>query len=138
GKRSRDEAAGLAREGGAAAIAETMLPKMLAPSAPPALVDRVRDIMSAAPVRGIVGERTAARERPDSSALLPDLRGIPTLVMVGSEDRMTPPARASAMASSIPDARFIVISAAAHLPTLEQPSIVTDGLRAFLAGLAAG
>jgi YbgC/YbaW family acyl-CoA thioester hydrolase len=138
GKRSRDEAAGLAREGGAAAIAETMLPKMLAPSAPPALVDRVRDIMSAAPVAGIVGALAAMRDRPDSSALLPDLRGIPTLVMVGSEDRMTPPARASAMASAIPDARLIVISGAGHLPTLEQPSIVTDGLRAFLAGLAAG
>ena len=138
GKRSRDEAAGLAREGGAAAIAETMLPKMLAPSAPAALVERVREIMSAAPVAGIVGALSAMRDRADSTALLADLRGLPTLVMVGSEDRMTPPARASAMASAIPDARLIVISSAGHLPTLEQPSVVTDGLRAFLAGLAAG
>jgi len=136
GKRSRDEAAALAREGGAAAIAETMLPKMLSPSAPVALVERVREIMSAAPVAGIVGALTAMRDRADSTALLPDLRGLPTLVMVGSEDRMTPPARASAMASAIPDARLIVVSGAAHLPTLEQPSVVTDALRAFLAGLA--
>jgi pimeloyl-ACP methyl ester carboxylesterase len=115
-----------------------MLPKMLAPSAPPALVERVREIMSAAPVAGIVGALSAMRDRADSTALLADLRGIPTLVMVGSEDRMTPPARASAMASAIPDARLIVISGAGHLPPLEQPSVVTDGLRAFLAGLAQG
>jgi 3-oxoadipate enol-lactonase len=138
GKRSRDEAAALAREGGAAAVAETMLPKMLAPTAPAALVDRVRGIMAAAPVAGIVGALAAMRERADSSAMLPELRGVPTLVMVGSEDRMTPPARASAMASAIPDARLIVVSGAGHLPTLEQPSIVTDALRAFLSGLAAG
>jgi 3-oxoadipate enol-lactonase len=136
GKRSRDEAAALAREGGAAAIAETMLPKMLASSAPPALVQRVREIMSAAPVPGIIGALTAMRDRADSTGMLADLRGVPALVMVGAEDRMTPPARASAMASAIPDARLIVVSGAGHLPTLEQPSVVTDALRAFLAGLA--
>ncbi len=135
GKRSRDEAAALAREGGAAAIAETMLPKVLASSAPTELVERTRQLMSAAPVSGIVGALTAMRDRADSTPLLGSLVGIPALVMVGSEDRLTPPARASAMASAIPDARLIVVAGAAHLPTLEQPSVVTDALRAFLSGL---
>jgi YbgC/YbaW family acyl-CoA thioester hydrolase len=135
GRRSREEAAALAREGGAAAIAETMLPKVLAGSAPTELVDRLRDLMSAAPVSGVVGALTAMRDRADSTALLASLAGIPTLVMVGSEDRLTPPARASAMASAIPDARLIVVAGAAHLPTLEQPAVVTDAMRAFLSGL---
>jgi 3-oxoadipate enol-lactonase len=138
GKRSRDEAAAMARERGAAAIAETMLPKMLAASADPVLVERVRRIMSAAPVAGIVGALAAMRDRADSTPLLAELRGIPSLVMVGSEDKITPPARASAMAAAIPEARLIVVAGAAHLPTLEQPAVVTDALRAFLAGLARG
>jgi 3-oxoadipate enol-lactonase len=137
GKRSREEAAALAREGGAAAIAETMLPKVLADSAPADLVERMRELMSAAPVSGIVGALTAMRDRADSTALLGSLAGIPALVMVGSEDRLTPPARASAMASAIPDARLIVVAGAAHLPTLEQPAVVTDAMRAFLSGLEA-
>lgn len=136
GKRSRDEAAAMARERGAAAIAEAMLPRMLAASADPVLVERVRQIMSAAPVAGIVGALAAMRDRADSTALLPDLRGIPTLVMVGSEDRLTPPARASAMAAAVPEARLIVVAGAAHLPTLEQPAVVTAALRTFLGGLA--
>ena len=57
--------------------------------------------------------------------------------MVGAEDRLTPPARASAMASAIPEARLIVVAGAAHLPTLEQPTVVTDAIRAFLGGLEA-
>jgi YbgC/YbaW family acyl-CoA thioester hydrolase len=137
GKRLRDEAAGLAREAGAAAIAETMLPNMLAPLAAADLVERVRGIMSAAPVSGIVGALAAMRERPDSTAMLPSLNGLPALVMVGAEDRLTPPARASAMASAIPEARLIVVAGAAHLPTLEQPTVVTDAIRAFLGGLEA-
>jgi pimeloyl-ACP methyl ester carboxylesterase len=71
-----------------------------------------------------VGALAAMRERPDSTAMLPSLNGLPALVMVGAEDRLTPPARASAMASAIPEARLIVVAGAAHLPTLEQPTVV--------------
>lgn len=137
GKRLRDDAAALAREGGAAAIAETMLHSMVASSATAELLQRVREIMSAAPVSGIVGALAAMRDRPDSTALLASLTGIPVLVMVGAEDRLAPPARASAMASAIPEARLIVVAGAAHLPTIEQPPVVTDAMRAFLAGLEA-
>jgi 3-oxoadipate enol-lactonase len=137
GKRLRDEAAALAREGGAAAIAETMLPNMLAGSASAELVQRVRAIMAAAPVAGIVGALGAMRERPDSAGMLASLTGLPTLILVGADDRLTPPARASAMASALPDARMIVVAGAAHLPTLEQPTVVTDAVRAFLEGLEA-
>ena len=133
----RDDAAALAREGGAAAIAETMLHNMVASSATPELLQRVREIMSAAPVSGIVGALAAMRDRPDSTPLLASLTGIPVLVMVGAEDRLAPPARASAMASAIPEARAIVVAGAAHLPTIEQPLVVTDAMRAFLAGLEA-
>ena len=55
-------------------------------------------MIAATPVAGIVGALAAMRDRPDSTALLPDLAGLPTLVMVGAEDRITPPDAARAMA----------------------------------------
>ena len=49
--------------------------------------------------------------------MLPDLAGIPTLVIVGDEDEVTPPAQARAMADAIPGASLVVIRSAGHLPT---------------------
>jgi len=138
GKKSRDAAAASAREQGAEALAEAMLPKVLGASTlagGPATVERVRAIMSATPVPGMVGALGAMRDRPDSTPLLPDLAGIPALVIVGNEDEVTPAAQARAMADAIPGASLVVIRSAGHLPTLERPVETTDALLAFLDGL---
>ncbi len=132
GKRARDAAAGQAREGGAEVIAEAMLPKMLAPGAPEALVTDVRALMAATPVAGIVGALGAMRDRPDSMALLPTLAGLPALVIAGGSDQLMPVSEMSAMAAAIPGARLVVAPGAGHLPTLEASSVVTDALREFL------
>lgn len=133
GKRARDAAAAQAREGGAGVIADAMLPKMLAPGAPEGLVARVRALMAATPVPGIVGALGAMRDRPDSMSLLPALAGLPALVIAGGSDQLMPVSEMSAMAAAIPGARLVVAPGAGHLPTLETPSIVTDALRTFLA-----
>jgi pimeloyl-ACP methyl ester carboxylesterase len=72
------------------------------------------------------------RDRPDSESLLATLADIPTLVMVGEADAVTPPDRARAMAKAIPGARLAIIPGAAHLPPVEQPQEVTRQLREFL------
>lgn len=133
GKRARDAAAAEAREGGAGVIADAMLPKMLAPGAPEGLVARVRALMAATPVPGIVGALGAMRDRPDSMSLLSALAGLPALVIAGGSDQLMPVSEMSAMAAAIPGARLVVAPGAGHLPTLETPSIVTDALRTFLA-----
>ncbi len=135
GRRARDAAAARAREGGAAAIAEAMLPKMLAPGVPEALVKQVRALMAATPVPGIVGALGAMRDRPDSAALLPTLAGLPALVIAGGSDQLIPGGETSAMAATIPGARLVVAPGAGHLPTLEAPSVVTEALRDFLGRL---
>jgi 3-oxoadipate enol-lactonase len=138
GKRNRDVAAATARELGAEAIADGMLPKMLGHSTRtgmPATVERVRATMAAVPVAGIVGALGAMRDRPDSTSQLPDLAGLPTLVIVGDEDEVTPPAQARAMADAIPGASLVVIRSAGHLPTVERPVETTDAILAFLEGL---
>ncbi len=138
GRMNRDAAAATAREQGAEAIAEAMLPKALGAStlaSAPATVERARTIMAATPVAGLVGALGAMRDRPDSTPMLPDLAGVPTLVIVGDEDGLTPPAQARAMADAIPGASLVVIRSAGHLPMLERPVETTDAIQAFLAGL---
>jgi 3-oxoadipate enol-lactonase len=135
GKRNRDAAAATAREQGAEAIAEAMLPKVLGASTlagAPATVERVRAMMAATPVPGIIGALGAMRDRSDSTPMLPELAGIPVLVIVGDEDEVTPPAQARAMADAIPGASLVVIRSAGHLPTIERPVETTDALLAFL------
>lgn len=52
----------------------------------------------------------------------------PTLVMVGAEDRATPPARAREIADGIPGAKLVEIPGAGHLSALENPRMVTRAL----------
>ena len=139
GKKGRDAAAATAREQGAEAVAETMLPKVLGASTlagVPTTVERVRAMMAATPVAGMVGALGAMRDRPDSSPLLAELGDIPTLVIVGEEDEVTPVAQARAMANAISGASLVVIRSAGHIPALERPVETTDALLAFLAGIS--
>jgi YbgC/YbaW family acyl-CoA thioester hydrolase len=135
GKRARDLAAATAREGGAAAIAEQMIPKLMGPTTrgrAPETVAQVRAMIEGAPVSGIVGALGALRDRPDSTDDLPGLAGLPVLIIVGEEDEVTPPSRARAMAEAIPGARVVVIPGAGHVPPLERPAATTQALLEFL------
>jgi YbgC/YbaW family acyl-CoA thioester hydrolase len=137
-RRARDAAAATARERGAAVVGETMLPKMLAPSTMsgrPEVVDRVRSLMAGTPVAGMVGALGAMRDRAGSESLLPTLADIPTLVMVGAADILTPPDQARAMAEAIPGARLAIIPGAGHLPPVEQPAATAESLLEFLRSL---
>jgi pimeloyl-ACP methyl ester carboxylesterase len=66
----------------------------------------------------------------------PDLAGIavPTLVLVGAEDALTPPDIAREMANAIPGAHQEIIPDSGHVSTLEQPVAVTTALLAWLDG----
>jgi 3-oxoadipate enol-lactonase len=134
-RRARDAAAAIAREGGAAAIAEQMLPKMLSPATAagaPDIVARVQAIMAGTPVAGVVGALAAMRDRPASTGLLPTLAGLPTLVLVGEDDALIPPEQGRRLAGAIPGARLVVVPGAGHLPPVERPTEVTAALREFL------
>ncbi|MDT0387767.1 bifunctional 3-oxoadipate enol-lactonase/4-carboxymuconolactone decarboxylase PcaDC [Streptomyces dubilierae] len=52
--------------------------------------------------------------------------GVPTLVLVGSDDQVTGPAEARTLVAGIPDARLAVVPGASHLVPVEQPAAVTD------------
>lgn len=71
--------------------------------------------------------------RPDSLAGLSAI-GCPTLVLVGEEDELTPPALAREIAAGIRGAHLAVIPDCGHLSTLEQPAAVNRALVAWMEG----
>ena len=123
---------------GSSAVIEEMLPKLLSPKRygrDPELVERVKSIQAAAPVPGIIGDLVAMAERLDSTGLLASIK-VPTLVLVGEEDVLTPPADAERIARGIPGARLVTIAEAGHLSNMEQPTIFNRAVGEFAAGLA--
>jgi 3-oxoadipate enol-lactonase len=71
----------------------------------------------------------------DLRARLPEIK-VPTLVMVGEEDVLTPPWYARELAEHIPDTQFVVVPQAGHALTIEQPAIVNALALTFLRNLA--
>lgn len=59
----------------------------------------------------------------------------PTLILCGTEDRITPPALSEELKQHIPHAALVEIAGAGHLSNLERPAIFNRVMAAFLAGL---
>ena len=138
GKQGREKMIQLVREKGAAAVAEQMMPKMLAPGAEqsrPGVTRALAEIMGAQVPLTIEHALAAMRDRPDFTSDLPSI-ATPTLVIVGEDDAITPPDGAQAMSRAIPHARCVVIRGAGHMSPMEQPQQVSDALRRFATGLA--
>ncbi len=58
--------------------------------------------------------------------------GVPTLVVVGTEDEETPPSYSRVLADAIPGARLELVDGAGHLSNLERPDEVSRLLAGFL------
>ncbi len=78
-----------------------------------------------------VRHQRALQRRPDAQRTLQKLK-VPTMVLCGAHDRLTPPKRHENMAELIPGAELVVLPNAGHMPTLECPDEVTIGLRAWM------
>jgi 3-oxoadipate enol-lactonase len=96
------------------------------------VVNRIGTLIRNTPINGYVGCAQAIA-RLNLTARLEGIR-CPVLVMVGEEDRGTPPAMAEEIARAIPGARLERIANAAHLSNIEQPVAFSMALRSFLAG----
>lgn len=134
GRAGRRKMAEQARAEGAAAIAEVMLPKMLTErtrTEQPELAAFMREMMAATPVEGIVGALDALANRPDSTNTLAQIQ-VPTLIIVGSEDALTPPSEAEKIRAGIRGAQLVVVDGAAHAANVERPDEVNQALEAFV------
>ena len=119
---------------GPSAVADEMVPKLLGETTRrtrPDVVERVRSMVLSNSPESIAGAIRALMTRPDSTPLLPTIH-VPTLIVVGDEDTLTPPDQADAMQRAIPGSERVVIAGAGHLSNLEQPSAFNDALARFL------
>jgi pimeloyl-ACP methyl ester carboxylesterase len=57
---------------------------------------------------------------------------LPTLVICGSQDKLSPPAVMQVMADEIPNANFILVEEAGHMTPIEKPEAVNKAIRDFL------
>ncbi len=127
----RHRSAAAVRAGGRAAFLDDFVPRLVAP-ADDAARDAARAIADGQPPEGIAGALEALAGRADRR---PDLGsiGVPTLVIVGSEDGLTPPDRSEALVAAIPGAReLVVVAGAGHLSALERPDAFADAVNRFL------
>lgn len=122
------------RQIGVQAASAEIIEASFAPTAPRDLVDWAKREVSVTP-RHVAEEAIVSLGDFDVEARLGEI-GCPTLVVVGGEDRITPPALAEVLCNGIADARLVAVPHAAHFPMLEQPVAVTNALRRFLAALS--
>lgn len=138
GKQGRFNTAQTAHTQGAKAIADAMLPRLLTEKTlaeRPEVVSFVRSMIEGNPVVGMAADLMAMAQRPDSVEMLEQIR-VPTLIIVGNQDALTPPADSELMASKIPGAKLVRIEGAAHLSNLEQPAAFNAAVAEFLERLS--
>lgn len=120
---------------GMPALAEARAGVLLGKDAGPDIHHSVIETMSAIdPAAYVIGARAVwlADQRDRATAI-----GVPTLVLVGDEDVITPPALSSELAALIPGAEMQVIPAAGHLANIEQPAAFNAAFDAFLSRIEA-
>ena len=125
----------LADEQGAAGVLADMEPKLVGETTRrerPEVIAHLRDIAMRNSNASIAGMVRALMSRTDSTSLLPAIR-VPTLIVVGEEDTITPPAMSQQMHDAIPGSMLEVLPRVGHLPNLEDPAAFNDVVAKFLA-----
>ena len=125
------------REQGPSAIADEMLPNLLGATSQrerPSLTGTVRAMIEGNSADAIAGAVEAIMGRPDSTPLLSSI-AVPTLVICGDEDVLTPPSDSEALHRRILGARLVILPGAGHLANIEAPEAFSAALQDFLAPL---
>jgi pimeloyl-ACP methyl ester carboxylesterase len=138
-RRTREETARRALSEGMEPIADSMMPKLLSAATregKPEVVERVRAMMLRTEPEGAAAALRAMAVRRDQTDLLASV-DVPTLIVVGVEDTITPPSDAEAMAAKIKGARLVRLEGVAHVSNVELPEEFNRALGDFVAGLPA-
>lgn len=80
---------------------------------------------------GYLRQQAAILGRRDSEPLLARV-DVPTMIVVGEDDRLTPPAEAEAMHAGIAGSVLHRLDTCGHLPPLEQPALTATLMRDWL------
>jgi pimeloyl-ACP methyl ester carboxylesterase len=117
---------------------DTMLPRLLSPHLRPGSLPEVtvRRMMSGASARAVADGARGLGARPESSADLATI-DVPTLVIVGEHDVLTPPEESQRIADGVPGARLVSIDQAGHMSNIENPEAFNEALLAFVRAYSA-
>jgi pimeloyl-ACP methyl ester carboxylesterase len=91
----------------------------------------IRNIIEANSPQAIAAALRGMAERQDSSDLL-SVINCPTLIIVGSNDGLTPPVESEKMAKQIHHSQLEIIDEAGHLSNLENPEKFNQIVGEFL------
>ena len=133
----RDSAIAAVEAHGSVAQVEAMLPKVLGATTRaerPGVVSEFRRTGLSQDKAAVVAGLIALRDRPDARPGLAAIN-VPTLVIVGDEDTLTPPSAAEALAAGVRGAKLVVLPGAGHLSNLETPDAFNAAVLDFLDGL---
>lgn len=126
---------------GQAILADAMIPKLLATSSEARalpgrndVIERLRKSITSQSVPTIQAALATLASRPDMTESMRKVEA-PTLLVVGAEDVITPPACMAAAEAVIPNAKLLEVPFAGHLVPLERPEIFNAALLSFVEGL---
>ena len=132
--RARSMMVGRVLAEGASIAADAMIPKLFAKTTydeQPELVEAVRRTMLGTQPASIAAAQRGMAERPDMTGVLAHV-GVPTLVICGEHDAISPPAEMRALAAAIPGGDYRQIAGAGHMAPLERPLDVNAAIGEFL------
>jgi pimeloyl-ACP methyl ester carboxylesterase len=136
-RQSRLESAAKVERDGTSILLSAMLPKLfgeeVASSRTPVVEETAAMILRNDP-RGCAAAQRGMAERVDYRPRLASIN-VPTLVLCGEHDLISPPAEMREIAAAIPGAKYAEIPAASHMAPLQFPQQVNAELEKFLASL---
>jgi 3-oxoadipate enol-lactonase len=124
----------LVSDKGTSAVVEQMVPKLLGETTRkthPEIVERVRSIALSNSPESVAGMVRALMTRQDATPLLSKIH-VPTLILVGAEDTLTPPAMSEQMHAAIAGSEMVVLPNIGHLSSVENPTTFNDAAAKFL------
>lgn len=122
----------LAQLGRFKGVTPQLLPKLVHPRCiGTSVADIVRAMAEAIGKEGFIRQQQAIIERLDYRPVLKTIR-VPTLIVVGENDQITPRSESEEILRGIPNARLVVLPECGHLPPLEYPELTTKLLGEWL------
>ncbi|MBX8554387.1 alpha/beta hydrolase [Pseudomonas cichorii] len=124
----------LAKLGKFMGVTPHLLPKIIHPrSIGTAAAQQVMDMAQSIGREGFIRQQQAIIEREDYRSLLETI-SVPTLIVVGENDEITPLEESEFTRQGIAGSRLVIMPECGHLPPLEYPQRTTELLQEWLVG----
>ena len=133
-KQSRAEAAEAVLRDGPQKLTDAMIPKLFCEKtveSNPEIVAETRAVMMQTSPTTIAAALAGMAQRHDATESLGQIN-IPTTVICGQFDIITPPSEMRSVADAIPNAEYFEITNAGHMAPLENPAEVNIAIRSLL------